>query len=139
MRSAMKQELILLQLELSLKVMITAFPSLPLPPPPLPPPPPPNSSLRRKRFLLQSIKLGRPVMAYIWTKKDQRAITHYHTMPHFDALKIYSYGKHCEKRRNCLLQAISPFSQCFYSTLYGTCFSFYCKCTLKCRLQFVTI
>ena len=105
MRSAMKQELILLQLELSLKVMITP------PPPPLPPPP--NSSLRRKRFLLQSIKLGRPVLAYIWTKKDQKAITHYHTMPHFDALKIYSYGKHCEKRRNCLLQAISPFSQCF--------------------------
>ena len=29
-------------------------------------------------------------------------LTHYHTMPHFDALKIYSCGKHCEKRRNCL-------------------------------------
>ena len=28
--------------------------------------------------------------------------THYHTMPHFDTLKIYSFGKHCEKRRNCL-------------------------------------
>ena len=28
--------------------------------------------------------------------------THYHTMPHFDALKIYSCGKHCEKRRICL-------------------------------------
>ena len=29
-------------------------------------------------------------------------LSHYHTMLHFDALKIYSYGKHCEKRRNCL-------------------------------------
>ena len=25
--------------------------------------------------------------------------TIYHTMPHLDALKIYSCGKHCEKRR----------------------------------------
>ena len=25
-----------------------------------------------------------------------------HIMPHFDTLKIYSSGKHCEKRRNCL-------------------------------------
>ena len=30
------------------------------------------------------------------------ALTHYHTIPHFDALQIYSCGKHCEKRRNCL-------------------------------------
>ena len=28
--------------------------------------------------------------------------THYHTLPHFDALKIYSCGKHFEKGRNCL-------------------------------------
>ena len=45
-------------------------------------------------------------------------------MPHFDALKIYSCGKHCEKRRNCLEQAISPFLTMF-STLYDTYFSFY--------------
>ena len=44
-------------------------------------------------------------------------------MPHFDALTIYSSGKHCEKRRNFLLQAISPFLTMF-STLYGTYFSF---------------
>ena len=30
------------------------------------------------------------------------ALTHYQTMPHFDALKIYSCKKHCEKKRNCL-------------------------------------
>ena len=31
-----------------------------------------------------------------------KKLTHYHTMLHFDALKIYSCGKHCEKKRNCL-------------------------------------
>ena len=63
-----------------------------------------------------------------------RLLTHYHTMSHFDALQIYSFGKHCEKRRNCLVQAISPFfSQCF-PKLYGTIFFFfffYFKWTLK--------
>ena len=52
-----------------------------------------------------------------------KVLTHYHTMPHFDALLIYSCGKHCEKRRNCLLQAISPFLTMF-SILYGTYFPF---------------
>ena len=47
-------------------------------------------------------------------------LSHYHTMPHFDTLKIYSYGKHCEKRRK---QAISLFLTMF-STLYGTYFLF---------------
>ena len=32
----------------------------------------------------------------------KQGLTHYCTMPHFDALKIYNCGKHCEKRRNCL-------------------------------------
>ena len=50
-------------------------------------------------------------------------LTHYHTLPQFDALKIFSCRKHCEKGRNCLLQAISPFLTMF-STLYGTFFSF---------------
>ena len=31
-----------------------------------------------------------------------KGLTHYHTMLYFDALKIYSCGKHCEKRRNYL-------------------------------------
>ena len=30
------------------------------------------------------------------------SLSHYHTMPHFDALKIYSCRKHCEKMNNCL-------------------------------------
>ena len=44
-------------------------------------------------------------------------------MLHIDTQKIYSYGKYCEKRRNCLLQAISAFFTMFF-TLYGTHFSF---------------
>ena len=35
-------------------------------------------------------------------KDNFNILTHYHTMPHFDTLKIYGCGKHCEKRRNCL-------------------------------------
>ena len=30
------------------------------------------------------------------------ALTHYHTMLHFDTLKIYSCRKYCDQRRNCL-------------------------------------
>ena len=30
------------------------------------------------------------------------SVTHYHTIPNFDALKIHSCRKHCEERRNCL-------------------------------------
>ena len=52
-----------------------------------------------------------------------RFLTHYHTIPHFDALKIYSCGKQCEKRKNCLWQAISP-STTMFSNLYGTYFPF---------------
>ena len=46
-------------------------------------------------------------------------ITHYLTMPYFHSLKINDRGKHCEKSRNCLLQAMSPFLTRF-STLYDT-------------------
>ena len=31
-----------------------------------------------------------------------KGLTHYHTVPHFDALKICSCRKHSEKRRKCL-------------------------------------
>ena len=60
----------------------------------------------------------------ILSTKMKFHLIHFHTIPHFDALKIYSCGKHCEKRRNCLEQAISPFLTMF-STLYGTYFPFY--------------
>ena len=63
----------------------------------------------------------------IHTCKNQglfgKGLTPYYTIPHFDALKIYSCGKHCEKRRYCLLQAISSFLTMF-STLYGNHFPF---------------
>ena len=31
-----------------------------------------------------------------------KKLTHYHTILHFDTLKIYSCRKHCEKKRICL-------------------------------------
>ena len=42
------------------------------------------------------------VCGFFFYKDVCAILTHYHIMPHFDVLKIYSYGKHCEKRRNCL-------------------------------------
>ena len=48
-------------------------------------------------------------------QKTGKWLTHYHTMPHSEARKIYSCGKHCEKRRNCLQQEISHFL-----TMYST-------------------
>ena len=40
-----------------------------------------------------------------------KELTHHHMkVLHFDPLQIYSYGKHCEKRRNCLQTSNSSFS-----------------------------
>ena len=50
-------------------------------------------------------------------------LTHYQTLPHFDALKIY-----------CLQFLL--FSQYFLPYIAHI---FHFKCTLKCRLQFVSI
>ena len=33
---------------------------------------------------------------------SSKELTHYHTVQQFDRLKIYSCGKHCKSRRNCL-------------------------------------
>ena len=65
-----------------------------------------------------------------------KRITHYHTMPHFDALKIYTCGKHCEKRRIACNKQFLLFWHCFlpYMELI-----FHFKCTLKCHQQFVSI
>ena len=52
-------------------------------------------------------------------------LTHYHTMPHFEALKIYS----CNKQ-------FLLFSQCFLPYMAHI---FHFKCTLKCHLQLVSI
>ena len=64
-----------------------------------------------------------------FTFESFSSLTHYHTILHFDALKIYSCGRHCNKQ-------FLLFSQCFlpYMVLI-----FHIKCTLKCCLQFVLI
>ena len=54
-------------------------------------------------------------------------------MPHFDALKIYSCGKHCEKGD---FACNKQFLQCFLPCI---ALNFHFKCTLKCRLQFVSV
>ena len=57
-------------------------------------------------------------------------------MPHFDALKIYSCGKNCEKGEIACNKQFLIFSRCFppYMALV-----FHFKCTLKCCLQFLSI
>ena len=42
------------------------------------------------------------VLSYSHPLFKSSSLTHYHTMSHFDALKMSSCGKHCEKKRNCL-------------------------------------
>ena len=56
--------------------------------------------------------------------------------PQNDALKIYSCRKHCEKGEIACYKQFLLFSQCFlpYMTLI-----FHFQCTLKCRLQFLSI
>ena len=45
-------------------------------------------------------------------------LTHYHTMPHFDALKIYSRGKRGEKRKKIARnKQFLLFSQCFLAQM----------------------
>ena len=41
-------------------------------------------------------------MAVAINASIEKRLTYHHTMPHFDALKIYSCGKHCKKKRKCL-------------------------------------
>ena len=52
----------------------------------------------------------------------------YHIMPHFDALKIYSCRKHCEKREIARSEQFLLFSQCFLPYMV---LNFHFKCTLK--------
>ena len=78
-------------------------------------------------YRLQTLSVWKSLKFVVWEsvksdsfsfkKCEKRVLTHYHIIPHFDALKIHNCGKHCEKRRKCLKQAISPFLTMF-STLY---------------------
>ena len=54
-------------------------------------------------------------------------LSHYHTMPHFDTLKIYSCGKHCKKGEIACDKQFLYFSQCFLPYM---AFIFHFKCTL---------
>ena len=52
--------------------------------------------------MIESNVVKRENAGYQYFLPFPTCLTHYHTMPHFDALTIYSSGKHCEKKRNCL-------------------------------------
>ena len=45
-------------------------------------------------------------------------LTHSHTMTPFDARAKWAFCRHCGKRRNCSLRAISPFPTVFSTCLY---------------------
>ena len=55
-------------------------------------------------------------------------LTHYHTMRHFDALKIYSCGKHCDKRTKLLVTSNFSFS---HNVFYSRCCLFFILNALK--------
>ena len=63
-------------------------------------------------------------------------LTHYHTMRHFDALRYKAVENIVRKGDIACNKQFRLFSQCFlpYMTVI-----FHSKCTLKCRLQFVSI
>ena len=68
---------------------------------------------------------------------DLIILTQYHTIPHFDALKIYDKAVENIVRKGeiaCNKQFLL-FSQCFLPYMV---YLFYFKCTLKFRLQFVS-
>ena len=62
-----------------------------------------------------------------------KELNHYHTMPHFEALKIYKVA--VENFSNSNKQFLL-FSQCLQPYMV---FIFHLKCSLKCCLQFVSI
>ena len=67
----------------------------------------------------------------------KKGLIHYHTMPHFDARKIYTALENIARKGEiaCNKQFLL-FSQCFLPYMALT---FHFKCILKCRLQFVSI
>ena len=57
-----------------------------------------KSALERMENIVEKVKNADCLVA----NEPMQALTHYHTIPHFDTSKICNCGKHCEKRRNCL-------------------------------------
>ena len=92
-----------------------------------------SHNLLEQSSVLTQVSTGKPdnifnfksdldLTQYAKAKKDV-GLTHYLTIPHFDAPKIYSCGKHREKGEIACNKAISPFFTMF-STLNDTYFSF---------------
>ena len=59
----------------------------------------------------------------------KNTLTYYNTIPHFDALKIYSCRKHCEKRRNGVENFVGKGEIACYKHLSFNVFAkdFYCR------------
>ena len=66
----------------------------------------------------------------------ENGLIDHHTMMHFDTLKIYNCGNIVRKGEIACNKQFLFFSQCFLPYMALT---FHFKCTLKCRLQFVSI
>ena len=96
-----------------------------------------NVGLILKMLLFLQCYCKTPMYMYL-VCFHQTFLTHYHTIPHFDALNMYICGKHCETGEiACNEQFLFFFTQCFlpYMSLI-----FHFKCTsLQCCLQFVSI
>ena len=74
----------------------------------------------------------------VWRRNDRKAgkyllLTHYHTLPHFDALRYIAVGKILRKGEIACNKQFLPFSQCF---LLYVALIFRFKCILKCHLHF---
>ena len=65
----------------------------------------------------KDFNLGQPTRRLTWDDTDELTLSQ--TSPGFSMSTIQVFGKFCGKRRNCSLQAISPFPTVF-STLSET-------------------
>ena len=61
-------------------------------------------------FLLQIQRMSDPSTQYLKGLLFHNILIHYHTILHFDELRIYSCGKHCEKKEKLLEISNSSFS-----------------------------
>ena len=57
---------------------------------------------KKEKSLVNSNLAISPFPTMLLKANSPRSLTHYLTVLYFDALKIYSCGKHRKKRRNCL-------------------------------------
>ena len=90
-----------------------------------------NFLLSQQFFLKSLLPQNHQNIEQIGKELHPTYFTHYHTMPHFDALQIYSCGKHCEKREIACNKQFLLCLQCF---LHYRALIFHFKFTLKCRL-----